>query len=65
MKQILQEPLQEMPKTAGAAELAASMMSSSIDAWDDADMKSVITYLRRNAKLMVPDDLRVSLGMNQ
>lgn len=65
MNQISQQLLQEMPKTAGAAELAASMMSSPIDAWGDADMESVIRYLRGNTKLRVPDDLRVSLGMNQ
>lgn len=50
MNQISQQLLQEMPKTAGAAELAASMMSSPIDAWGDADMESVIFERERQTK---------------
>ena len=40
-------------------------MSVNADYWDDADMKSVISYLRSNKCLNVPDDLRSVLGMNR
>lgn len=35
------------------------------DAWDDADMASVIQYVRGNRKLNVPPKIREVLRMNK
>lgn len=35
------------------------------DLWAEADMESVIRYLRSNKKLNVPNHLREVLGMNR
>lgn len=45
--------------------LAAMMMSEPLDEWKDADMASVIRYLRGSKGLNVPNDLREALGMNK
>jgi len=45
--------------------LAAMMQSEGFDEWTDADMASVIRYLRGNKHLNVPNDLRECLGMNK
>jgi len=45
--------------------ILASMISNRFDPWADADMASVIQYLRANKKLNVPQDLREILGMNK
>ena len=46
-------------------EILASMMKDSFDAWPDADMDTVIQYLRANKHLNVPDEIRQILGMNK
>ena len=35
------------------------------DAWKDADMESVVLYLRGNRHLHVPSEIRTVLGMNK
>ena len=45
--------------------ILASMISNSFDPWVDADMASVVQYLRANKRLHVPQDLREILGMNK
>lgn len=45
--------------------LAAMMMSEPLDEWKDADIASVIRYLRGSKGLNVPNDLREALGMNK
>lgn len=44
--------------------MVAAMMVSP-DLWEDADMASVIYYLRGNKALQVSPDLRCVLGMNK
>ncbi len=46
-------------------DILASMISSTYDAWDDADMRSVLSYLRRNKHLNVPPAFREILRMNK
>lgn len=46
-------------------DILASMISSTYDAWDDADMRSVLFYLRGNKHLNVPPAFREILGMNK
>ena len=56
---------QEQPRQAQqATEILSSMMAEPFDDWLDADMESVIQYLRSNKKLRVADDLRRILRMN-
>ena len=38
-------------------------MAKTDDYWSDADMVSVIRYLRRNKALQVPDEIKPLLGM--
>ena len=45
-------------------DMLAAMMSTPIDPWMDADMESVVKYLRSNKRLAVPQELRSVLGMN-
>ena len=45
-------------------DMVAAMMSTPSDQWMDADMESVVKYLRGNKKLAVPQELRSILGMN-
>ena len=47
-----------------ATEILSSMMAEPYDDWLEADMESVIQYLRSNKKLRVADDLRRILRMN-
>ena len=46
-------------------EILASMMTEPLDEWVDADMQSVIRYLRGNKHLNVPAEVRHVLGMNK
>lgn len=45
--------------------ITAAMMKEDLDLWCDADMSSVLCYLRGNKKLRVPEELRSILGMNK
>ena len=36
-----------------------------MDTWEDADMESVVMYLRGNRHLHVPSEIRNVLGMNK
>lgn len=49
---------------ASSSTMVAAMMVSP-DLWEDADMASVIYYLRGNKALQVSPDLRCVLGMNK
>ena len=40
------------------------VLRSDSDIWTDADLESVVTYLRGSKGLCVPEDLRVALGMS-
>lgn len=42
-----------------------SMMAEPLDWWEDADLPSVLTYLRGNKSLNVPSAWRSILGMNK
>lgn len=46
------------------ADLVSNVMQDT-DAWSDADMESVITYLRGNRHLNVPSEIRKALGMDK
>ena len=46
-------------------DILASMISNTYDSWDDADMRSVLFYLRQNKHLNVPPAFREILGMNK
>ena len=39
-------------------------MSFTSDYWSEADMESVVKYLRGHKSLNVPPDMREALGMN-
>ena len=57
---------QEQPRQVQqATEILSSMMAEPSDDWLDADMESVVQYLRSNKKLRVADDLRRILRMNR
>ena len=43
--------------------LHESMMET--DLWADADMESVVMYLRGNRRLNVPNDIRTVLNMSK
>ena len=45
--------------------LLCSMMAEPLDDWDDADLPSVLTYLRGNKSLNVPPVWRFILGMDK
>lgn len=47
-----------------AAALSA-LVAEGLDEWKDADMESLICYLRGNKSLHVPDDIRKALNMNK
>ena len=38
-------------------------MSQTSDYWSDADLDSVIHYLRRNKRLNVPEEVKTVLGL--
>ena len=44
--------------------LLRSMMAEPLDEWEDADLPSVLTYLRGNKSLNVPRMWRSILGMD-
>lgn len=46
------------------ADLVSNVMQDT-DTWSDADMESVITYLRGNRHLNVPSEIRKALGMDK
>ncbi len=46
-------------------DVLVSNVMQDTDAWSDADMESVITYLRGNRHLNVPCELRKVLGMDK
>lgn len=45
--------------------LLRTLMADPYDPWQDADMESVLQYLRSNKALRVPDEWRIVLGMNK
>ena len=44
---------------------SAAVMAEGIDQWADADMESVIQYLRGGKKLQLPPDIRALLHLDQ
>lgn len=56
---------QDQQRQTDTESLLEQIMVDPIDPWSDADMKSVIFYLRANKKLDVPEAWRSILGMNK